>query len=81
MHGGGGCGPCQGRRGAALCKVEKKYKGGIVAECLDAVQGLKFLQVFQDKVPVKEKPEVVKCSKSEAKVGDYTKITVRPYLA
>ena len=46
-------------------------------ECLDTVLGLKFRQVFWDNIHVKEKTNVVKCSKSETKWIDYTTITSR----
>ena len=70
-----------GGRNGYGAKLANIFSVEFVVECLDAERGLKFRQVFRDNMHVKEKPKVVKCSKSEAKKGDYTKITFKPDLA
>jgi len=69
-----------GGRNGYGAKLANIFSKEFIVECLDSEQGLKFTQVFRDNMHTKEEPKVKKCSKSEAKKGDYTKITFKPDL-
>eukprot|EP00584_Thalassiosira_punctigera_P019142 CAMPEP_0172572992 /NCGR_PEP_ID=MMETSP1067-20121228/135960_1 /TAXON_ID=265564 ORGANISM="Thalassiosira punctigera, Strain Tpunct2005C2" /NCGR_SAMPLE_ID=MMETSP1067 /ASSEMBLY_ACC=CAM_ASM_000444 /LENGTH=1500 /DNA_ID=CAMNT_0013365583 /DNA_START=62 /DNA_END=4564 /DNA_ORIENTATION=+ len=69
-----------GGRNGYGAKLANIFSKEFIVECLDSEEGLKFTQVFRDNMHTKEEPKVKKCSKSEQKKGDYTKITFRPDL-
>jgi len=69
-----------GGRNGYGAKLANIFSKEFIVECLDSEEGLKFTQVFRDNMHVKEEPTVKKCTKSEAKKGDYTKITFKPDL-
>ncbi len=69
-----------GGRNGYGAKLANIFSTEFVVECLDAEQGLKFTQVFRNNMHKAENPKVKKCSASEKKKGDYTKITFKPDL-
>jgi DNA topoisomerase-2 len=50
-------------------------------ECVDSEHQLKFRQVFKDNMTIAMDPTISKCTASEAKQGDYVKVTFSPDLA
>mmetsp|Transcript_13500 Transcript_13500/g.29330 ORF Transcript_13500/g.29330 Transcript_13500/m.29330 type:complete len:1434 (+) Transcript_13500:96-4397(+) len=69
-----------GGRNGYGAKLANIFSTEFIVECLDSEQGLKFTQVFRDNMNTKEEPKVKKCTKTEQKKGDYTKITFKPDL-
>eukprot|EP00579_Thalassiosira_antarctica_P002668 CAMPEP_0201875748 /NCGR_PEP_ID=MMETSP0902-20130614/7629_1 /ASSEMBLY_ACC=CAM_ASM_000551 /TAXON_ID=420261 /ORGANISM="Thalassiosira antarctica, Strain CCMP982" /LENGTH=1508 /DNA_ID=CAMNT_0048402857 /DNA_START=105 /DNA_END=4631 /DNA_ORIENTATION=+ len=69
-----------GGRNGYGAKLANIFSKEFIVECLDSEQGLKFTQVFRDNMHTKEEPKVKKCTKTEQKKGDYTKITFKPDL-
>mmetsp|Transcript_15374 Transcript_15374/g.31098 ORF Transcript_15374/g.31098 Transcript_15374/m.31098 type:complete len:1416 (+) Transcript_15374:116-4363(+) len=69
-----------GGRNGYGAKLANIFSTEFIIECLDAEQGVKFTQVFRNNMHKAEDPKVKKCSASEKKKGDYTKITFKPDL-
>ncbi|KAL7543375.1 hypothetical protein ACHAXR_013102 [Thalassiosira sp. AJA248-18] len=69
-----------GGRNGYGAKLANIFSTEFIVECLDAEQGVKFTQVFRNNMHTKEEPTVKKCTKTEQKKGDYTKITFKPDL-
>uniref|UniRef100_A0A7S1Z3I8 DNA topoisomerase 2 n=1 Tax=Ditylum brightwellii TaxID=49249 RepID=A0A7S1Z3I8_9STRA len=70
-----------GGRNGYGAKLANIFSTQFTVECVDSTNQLKFHQVFKDNMGVAEKPKVTKCTTSEIKKGDYTKITFSPDLA
>jgi len=69
-----------GGRNGYGAKLANIFSKKFIVECLDSEQGLKFCQVFRNNMHKAEEPKITKCTSSEKKKGDYTKITFRPDL-
>ncbi|KAL7483431.1 hypothetical protein ACHAW6_009076 [Cyclotella cf. meneghiniana] len=69
-----------GGRNGYGAKLANIFSKEFIVECVDANEGVKFVQVFRNNMHVAEEPKVKACSASEQKKGDYTKITFKPDL-
>lgn len=69
-----------GGRNGYGAKLANIFSKEFIVECVDANEGLKFVQVFRNNMHTAEEPKVKACSASEQKKGDYTKITFKPDL-
>lgn len=69
-----------GGRNGYGAKLANIFSTEFIVECVDSEREVKFTQVFRNNMHVKEEPTVKKCTKTEVKHGDYTKITFKPDL-
>lgn len=69
-----------GGRNGYGAKLTNIFSTKFVVECLDSERGLKFSQIFEDNMSVARAPDVKKCTPTQKKKGDYTKITFCPDL-
>jgi len=69
-----------GGRNGYGAKLANIFSSKFIVECCDSEQGLKFSQVFRNNMHTAEEPKITRCTSSEVKKGDYTKITFRPDL-
>jgi DNA topoisomerase-2 len=69
-----------GGRNGYGAKLANIFSDIFIVECLDSKKGLKFKQVFRNNMGTAEEPIIKDCTKTEAKSGDYTKITFSPDL-
>ena len=69
-----------GGRNGYGAKLANIFSTEFIVECVDSEREVKFTQVFRNNMHVKEEPTVKKCTKTEVKQGDYTKITFKPDL-
>ena len=69
-----------GGRNGYGAKLANIFSTEFIVECCDAENGVIFTQVFRDNMHKKEEPKLKKCSASQKKKGDYTKITFKPDL-
>jgi len=69
-----------GGRNGYGAKLANIFSTEFIVECCDAENGVIFTQVFRDNMHKKEEPRLKKCSASQKKKGDYTKITFKPDL-
>ena len=67
-----------GGRNGYGAKLANIFSTKFIVECLDSEQGVTFTQVFRDNMHKAEEPKITKCTSSEKKKGDYTKITFMP---
>lgn len=70
-----------GGRNGYGAKLTNIFSKKFVVECLDSERELKFSQTFEDNMSVVKAPIISKCTKTEKKKGDYTKVTFSPDLA
>lgn len=63
-----------GGRNGYGAKLANIFSKEFVVECVDANEGMKFKQVFKNNMVATE-PVVTKCSASEKKKGDSTKVS------
>ena len=69
-----------GGRNGYGAKLANIFSTEFIVECCDAENGVIFTQVFRDNMHKKEEPKLKKCTASQKKKGDYTKITFKPDL-
>lgn len=69
-----------GGRNGYGAKLANIFSTEFIVECLDSSNALLFRQTFRDNMGIAEEPVVRKCTPSEKKAGDYTKITFSPDL-
>lgn len=69
-----------GGRNGYGAKLANIFSTEFIVECLDAEQGVKFVQTFTGNMGKAGEPTIKKCTAAEKKRGDYTKITFSPDL-
>lgn len=69
-----------GGRNGYGAKLANIFSRKFIVECVDSTNGLKFHQTFHNNMTVADAPIVKKCTATEKKKGDYTKITFSPDL-
>jgi len=70
-----------GGRNGYGAKLANIFSTEFTVECCDSENGVVFTQVFRNNMHKKEEPKLKKCTASQKKKGDYTKITFKPDLA
>ena len=70
-----------GGRNGYGAKLANIFSTEFIVECCDSDQGVKFFQKWRNNMTLAEEPKITKCSSSERKKGDYTKITFKPDIA
>lgn len=67
-----------GGRNGYGAKLANIFSKKFTVECADTSEGLKFTQVWRNNMSDEEEPDVEELTSSEAKKGDYVKITFKP---
>ena len=67
-----------GGRNGYGAKLANIFSKKFTVECADTSEGLKFTQVWRNNMSDAEEPDVEELTSSEAKKGDYVKITFKP---